>query len=208
MTVIVYAKDVLAADSRAIGDVEAAGRFNWSAMNRTKLRVNKTGTMAVAVCGPIPSDTAWQEILSAFTIRVVMIEEFGKDPSNLGIREEELEKIAARQRYFLVMTRVGTYFLPDVKEPAEGGRMLQILDNQNTIAYGAGVKLATMAFNAGLNGLDCARLTCELDATCGAPVTHVHRNQLKKFITSDKAREKITDIFIEKNPSLKKAIAK
>lgn len=184
MTIIAYARDVLAADSRAIHNAEEMGEASLlSASALIKLKVLADDRIAVAVCGPIPTRHDWLEMEQVLLHYCVFLEQLRPELHGVAFEDHHVGLPVFHQRFVMVMTHHSTYLLmrEDGKTSSKANGLTEV-DPEALIAYGSGANIAYVAFAAGMDAKQTAEFVIEQDSLTGGPILSVRRDQLKPFV--------------------------
>lgn len=207
MTIIAYNKGLIAADSRSIqkmGENDVDSFF--TAHQTTKLKVEGRGTMAIAVCGPVPSKIEWERISDLFLKKLVIaecIEEIDTAPFTVA----EASSIKAHQRFFIAMTKDHTYYM-SAGESGETNSLTRV-DPDTEIAYGTGARVAYIGMRGGLDTLESVKLAAQVDHNCGGPFLSARQSELKPFIQEEgEFKDLVTDLKVKLQKRRAKAEAK
>lgn len=187
MTIIGYALDVLAADSRAVHNAEDMGDTSiLAASTMLKFKLLAYERIAVAVCGPIPTTADWALMEKVLLHYCIYLEQLHPEQSLVEFEKEHQGLRVFKERFLMVMTHERTYVLlrEDGKTSSDATGMLQV-DNEVRIAYGSGANIAQVAYAAGMNARQAAEFVIEQDHLTGGPVLSVTRAQLKPFVKAE-----------------------
>lgn len=192
MTVIVYAKDVLAADSRTLHNPEHDQGHNPTiAIVGDKLRVFFGNKIALTICGSVPSTRGWKNIEDVIT-KAVLKAEVLDNVESVAFTEEETNLIGGHDRYFIIMTRARTYYMVPTAHKEDRRAGIRELDNTHHISYGSGAKYAYMAMSAGRAAAGAADFATQMEISCGGPIKKIHRDQLDPML-DDKTVEHLAN---------------
>lgn len=201
MTIIGYARDVLAADSRAVHLFEDMGDSGLlSAVQMTKLRVLGQERVAVAVCGPIPSDQDWELLGKIYLFYCTALEHLHPDKQTITFSEEHTGLGVFHNRFPIAMTREHVYLVirengGDTKAKATG---LLKLTPAAQLSFGTGSTIANVAYAAGMNADQAAHFVIEQDHLTGPPVLSVQRGKLQPITLAPPGENVLAPVVTKK----------
>lgn len=165
MTIIVYAKDVLASDSAGL-----VGLQNWASHYETsdKVRLTPSKTVAYGVSGADPSARSRQKIE---TILELKLREYESLEPDAEYDSTPLKKLGFS---FIAMTATGVYFVDESS--------FRICSDVNYISLGTGCRYANVALGMDKTAKEAVQLAIKLDKTSGGKPVLIKRSQLKSFI--------------------------
>lgn len=200
MTIIVYSKGQLAADTRALQGSSESNTYDYfTAHSVTKLKLLARGTLAVAVSGSVPTQTQWNTIQDIFLRNIIVSEMIIKEPK-VFLDKQEAKQINSRNSHFVVLSKNHAYFV--AAEEKDSTPIFARIDTDLPLAYGSGSRAAYMALKMGKSAKQAAEFACDIEATCSYPINSISQKDLIELneITFPIAeRRKLFSDFIRNN---------
>lgn len=170
MTIIVYSKDILAADSRFLLNSDEAYTLNNTEV-RQKIRVFGR-KVAIAVCGSYLDDQEWDVLSNAAKI-IIGLAEIADAPSRFKITWLLQDIIQRKGIAVIMMTKKKVYYIRE--------DVVNIVENHSYTCYGSGEYVANIVANLGHDARFIVDQVCKVVPTCGYPMMSVHRSELIDF---------------------------
>jgi hypothetical protein len=184
MSIIAYAKRVLAADSRALHQVaDNAGHHGASAYPAIKLKVFDQA-LAIACAGGVLSQTNWKSAHAIFKSAIMEMEldemhQAAMDPAFLQI-------LGMKHNSFILMTKKGVYYISAENASKDGQNGIRLLDPEQPLFYGSGSRMTHVAVTHGYDAKKAVEFTVTVEPTCGGEVLSVRQQDLLPLIQTPK----------------------
>lgn len=181
MSLIVYSKGVLAADTRAIQNFQSSPDHIGVSLATKKIHVydNK---YAIAVCGANMDEKDWAQVGAVLYTKILILElDLTKTDAPMTI--DDILAINSWQRQFIVMTRDYVYLLSnDGNLNIDRELSLVRHDRDVNIMFGSGSHVANVALTYGKSAAGAVEFTSSIVRTVGGPVVSVWHGDLKPLI--------------------------
>lgn len=180
MSIIAYAKRVLAADSRALHQItDNGGHHGTSAYAAIKLQVFDQA-LAIACAGGVLSQTAWKSVHAIFKSAIMEMELV--ELHQLTVEPAFLQILNLNLNSFILMTKKGVYYISRENATEDGKNGILRLDPEQPLFYGSGSCITHVAVTHGYDAKQAVDFTVTIEPTCGGEVLSVRQQDLLPLI--------------------------
>lgn len=182
MSIIAYAKHVLAADSRTLHQLtDNRGQYGSSAYSAIKLKVFDQA-LAIACAGGVLSQTAWKSANAIFKSAIMEMELDELEQSTLD--PVFLRILNMKVNSFILMTKKGVYYISHENANKDGENGIRRLDPEQPLFYGSGSRITHVAVTHGYDAKQAVDFTVTIEPTCGGDVLSVRQQDLLPLTTA------------------------